>query len=85
MKLTYKELLSQDQKKLRAKILELLGSEGLSLMAMAKQIGMPYSTFRLWFVSGKDIEGYKNLYKIISYIELKEPESKIVKGQLKIK
>lgn len=85
MKLTYKELLSQDQKKLRAKVLALLGSEGLSIMAMAKEIGMPYSTFRLWFVSEKDIDGYKNLYKIISYLEKKEAEPKIVKGQLKIK
>lgn len=84
MKLTYKELLLQDQRKLRARVLEFLRSENLSLMAMAKMLDVPYTTMYRWLKLEKKITSYKTLYKITYYLDKKDTEPKIVKGQTRI-
>ena len=78
-----RELLAQDQAKLRTRIIELM--DGRSVLAMSQAIGISQTTLRRWLVLEKNLSTYAPLFKIIDYIEQREAEKKTVKGQTRMK
>lgn len=87
MELTYKEILAQDQKKLRTRLQKILSKSDKSVLGLAKDMGLPQTTLRRWFVLEEDLSTYKPLAKIVTYIEKKEvePRGEDFKRQTNIK